>query len=330
MHMYQKNFYGGCGIVGAQQSLGAGIAFAMKYRLIHNCRKQKNVCIALYGDGGSNQGQFFESANMAYLWKIPVLYVCENNGFGIGTSSARSSASTDFHTRGDYVPGIWVDGMDVLAVREAIRWAKEYCDAGKGPLVLELATYRYRGHSMVDLVSSYRTQEEIDEVRKTRDPITGFTDRIINFELVTKEDLKSIETDVREEIEDALNVACTAGFLPKEGVYTDIYHNTPHHFVRFTMTIPIRGPTIEDSHVQKFLRTDDILNSLNEESTFHDVQEEISADVKVANAAVGLPKELMHDVVITDDGSSEQDPLVAEDAIGSFNEKRPLEIEVNQ
>lgn len=210
MHMYEKNFFGGNGIVGAQQPLGAGIAFAMKYR------KQKNICLTLYGDGAANQGQLFEATNMAKLWALPCIFICENNGYGMGTSMERSSASTDYYTRGDYVPGIWVDGMDVITVRlvfytftkfflifrEAIRFCKEYCDAGNGPLMLELATYRYGGHSMSDpgtrftglcLLNSnfsYRTREEIQEVRKTRDPITGFKDRIITAGLVTEEELK--------------------------------------------------------------------------------------------------------------------------------------------
>ncbi|KJH47752.1 pyruvate dehydrogenase E1 component, alpha subunit [Dictyocaulus viviparus] len=245
MHMYQHNFYGGNGIVGAQQPIGTGVAFAMKYR------KQKNVCLTLYGDGAANQGQLFESTNMAYLWNLPVLFICENNGFGMGTHAERSSASTDYYMRGDYVPGIWVDGMDVLAVREAIRWSRDYCLAGKGPLMLELATYRYHGHSMSDPGTSYRTREEIQEVRKTRDPITGFKDRIITSGLATEEDLKNIDKDVRKEVDEAVNVANTAALLPPEGIYSDIYHNTPPQLVR--------SATIDESRVQTHLRTEDFV-----------------------------------------------------------------------
>jgi len=176
----RKIFFGGNGIVGAQQPLGAGVAFAMKYR------KQKNVCYTLYGDGAANQGQLYEATNMAKLWNLPVIFICENNGFGMGTPNERSSASTDYYARGDYVPGIWVDGMDVVTVREAIHWARDYCNAGNGPLMMELATYRYSGHSMSDPGTSYRTRDEIMEVRKTRDPITGFKDRILTAGLVTK------------------------------------------------------------------------------------------------------------------------------------------------
>ncbi|ETN80139.1 pyruvate dehydrogenase E1 component, alpha subunit [Necator americanus] len=256
MHMYQKDFYGGNGIVGAQQPIGTGIAFAMKYR------KQKNVCLTLYGDGAANQGQFYESANMATLWNLPVLYVCENNGFGMGTQAERSSASTDYYTRGDYVPGVWVDGMDVLAVREAVRWGKEYCNSGKGPLVLEMATYRYSGHSMSDpgtslneFSSSYRTREEIQEVRKTRDPITGFKDRIITSGLATEDDLKAIDKDVRKEVDEAVKVANTAELMPAEGVYTDLYHNCEPQ--------QIRGSTIDVTHTQKFIHSADLMKSLN-------------------------------------------------------------------
>ncbi|VDL77314.1 unnamed protein product [Nippostrongylus brasiliensis] len=249
MHMYQKNFYGGNGIVGAQQPLGTGVAFALKYR------KQNNVCLTLYGDGAANQGQLFESTNMAKLWNLPVLFICENNGFGMGTTAERSSACTDYYMRGDYVPGVWVDGMDVLAVREAIRWSKAYCDAGKGPLMLEMATYRYHGHSMSDPGTSYRTRDEIQEVRKTRDPITGFKDRIITSGLAKEDELKAIDKEVRKEVDEAVKIANTAGLLPVEGAFTDIYANTPAEL--------IRGATIDSSHVPKFVHTADLLKTVN-------------------------------------------------------------------
>lgn len=184
MHMYAPNFYGGNGIVGAQVPLGAGIAFALDYQ------GKKGVCFTLYGDGAANQGQAFEAYNMAKLWNIPVIFVCENNGYGMGTSADRSSASTSYYTRGDYIPGIFVDGMDILTVREASRFAIEHCMSGKGPLILETATYRYSGHSMSDPGTSYRTREEIQEVRQTKDPITSFKEKILSSNLVTQEEIK--------------------------------------------------------------------------------------------------------------------------------------------
>lgn len=226
MHMYGENFYGGNGIVGAQQPLGTGVAFAYKYR------KEKNVCITLFGDGATNQGQLFESMNMAKLWNLPVLYVCENNGYGMGTSAERSSASTDYYTRGDYVPGFWVDGMDVLAVRESIRFAKEWCNADKGPLMIEMATYRYGGHSMSDPGTSYRTREEIQEVRKTRDPITGFKDKIITAGLVTEDDLKAIDKAVRKEVDEAVKHAHDDKESPLDLLLTDLYYNSPPQMIR--------------------------------------------------------------------------------------------------
>lgn len=144
----------------------------------------------MYGDGASNQGQVFEAYNMAKLWNLPCVFVCENNGYGMGTSVERSSASISFYSRGDYIPGIWVDGMDILAVREASRFAIDYCSSGKGPLVMETATYRYSGHSMSDPGTSYRTRDEIQEVRQTRDPITSFKEKIIGANLVDIEQLK--------------------------------------------------------------------------------------------------------------------------------------------
>ncbi|CAI4224182.1 unnamed protein product [Auanema sp. JU1783] len=248
MHMYGKDFYGGNGIVGAQQPLGAGVALAMKYR------DQKNVCFTLYGDGAANQGQLFESTNMAKLWNLPVIFVCENNGFGMGTSAERASASMEYYTRGDYVPGVWVDGMDILAVREATKWAKEYCDSGKGPLVFEMATYRYHGHSMSDPGTSYRTRDEIQEVRKTRDPITGFKDRIITSNLATEEELKNIDKDVRKEVDEAVKIATSDGVMPLEGLYADIFHNTEAQ--------NIRGATIDESVVQPFLTSAELLRAM--------------------------------------------------------------------
>lgn len=248
MHMYARNFFGGNGIVGAQIPIGAGIAFAMKYR------NQKNICLTLYGDGAANQGQLFESANMAKLWNLPVVFICENNGFGMGTSVERASASTDYYTRGDYVPGIWVDAMDVLTVREAIRFAKEWCNADNGPLMVEFATYRYYGHSMSDPGTSYRTRDEIQEVRKTRDPITGFRDRILTAGLVTEEELKGIEKEVRQEVDEATKMALSEGVLPPEALYSDLYANTPPQMVR--------GTTFDKSTVQQYATTAELLGKM--------------------------------------------------------------------
>jgi len=251
----RKIFFGGNGIVGAQQPLGAGVAFAMKYR------KQKNVCYTLYGDGAANQGQLYEATNMAKLWNLPVIFICENNGFGMGTPNERSSASTDYYARGDYVPGIWVDGMDVVTVREAIHWARDYCNAGNGPLMMELATYRYSGHSMSDPGTSYRTRDEIMEVRKTRDPITGFKDRILTAGLVTKKELDEIDKNVRKEVEQGANEAQSEGVLPVEALFADIYSNTPPQ--------NIRGATPNAFVTQQFLTTSALLKSLGREPKQH-------------------------------------------------------------
>ncbi|XP_015179779.1 PREDICTED: probable pyruvate dehydrogenase E1 component subunit alpha, mitochondrial isoform X1 [Polistes dominula] len=219
MHMYAKNFYGGNGIVGAQVPLGVGIAFAQKYL------NTGGVCLSLYGDGAANQGQVFEVYNMAKLWDIPCIFVCENNGYGMGTSVERASASTEYYTRGDYVPGIWVDGMDVLAVREATKFAIEHCTSGKGPIILETATYRYSGHSMSDPGTSYRTRDEIQEVRQTRDPLTSFKERLLSTNLATADELKTMESEIRKKIDDAVKVAKADKEIPLSELSADIYAN---------------------------------------------------------------------------------------------------------
>ncbi|CAO1420693.1 unnamed protein product [Diamesa tonsa] len=217
MHLYGPNFYGGNGIVGAQVPLGAGIAFAHKYR------NSGGVCVALYGDGAANQGQLFEAYNMTKLWDVPCIYVCENNGYGMGTSAERASANTAYYTRGDYIPGIWVDGMDVLAVREATRFAVEHATSGKGPIMMEMATYRYSGHSMSDPGTSYRSRDEIQEVRQKRDPITSFKEKILNTGLATDVEFKEIEMAIKKEVEEAVKKAKSDCGIVVEELTTDIY-----------------------------------------------------------------------------------------------------------
>src|ERR1700691_5491392 len=190
MHMFslEKQFYGGHGIVGAQVPLGTGLAFANKYR------GNKGVCLTYFGDGAANQGQVYESFNMAELWKLPVVYVIENNQYAMGTSVARSSALTDFSKRGVSfnIPGVKVDGMDVEKVQEAGAEAMAHCRSGKGPIILEMKTYRYRGHSMSD-PAKYRTREEVTEVREKRDPIEHLGQRMVAEGVATDDDLKAID-----------------------------------------------------------------------------------------------------------------------------------------
>ncbi|XP_017469682.1 PREDICTED: probable pyruvate dehydrogenase E1 component subunit alpha, mitochondrial isoform X2 [Rhagoletis zephyria] len=218
MHMYAPNFYGGNGIVGAQVPLGTGVALACKYK------GNGGVCLALYGDGAANQGQVFESYNMASLWKLPAIFVCENNNYAMGTSTERGSCNTDYYTRGDVVPGIWVDGMDVLAVRSATKFAIEYVNK-VGPIVLETNTYRYSGHSMSDPGTSYRTREEIQEVRQKRDPITSFKELCIELGLLSNDEIKEIDTRVRKEIDEATQIAKNDKELPPPALWTDVYSN---------------------------------------------------------------------------------------------------------
>lgn len=216
MHMYAPNFYGGNGIVGAQVPLGAGVAFACKYK------GNGGVCFALYGDGASNQGQVFEAYNMAYLWKLPCIFVCENNGYGMGTSASRSSCNTEYYKRGDVLPGIWVDGMDVLAVRDATQFAIKHATT-EGPIVMEVHTYRYSGHSMSDPGTSYRTRDEVADVRQKRDPITLFKERLMEAGLATAEELKKIDTEIKTTVDAATKLATVDKEIGVHELTTDIY-----------------------------------------------------------------------------------------------------------
>ncbi|CAL8108561.1 unnamed protein product [Calicophoron daubneyi] len=221
MHLYFKDFFGGNGIVGAQVPLGTGVGLKMKLR------GEKTVSVTLFGDGAANQGQVFEAFNIAKLWNLPVIFVCENNKYGMGTSACRAAANVEFYTRGDYIPGLWVDGMDVLTVREAFRFARDWCVSGKGPILLEAETYRYHGHSMSDPGTSYRTREEIQTIRRTKDPIHLFEHRLTESNLATPEELKAIEKKIRQEV-DKDTEQCLADPEPAlDERFTHLYHSNP-------------------------------------------------------------------------------------------------------
>ncbi|KAI9484517.1 dehydrogenase E1 component-domain-containing protein [Zychaea mexicana] len=217
MHMFAKSFYGGNGIVGAQVPLGAGIAFTQKYLGV------PAATFVLYGDGAANQGQVFEAFNMAALWDLPCVFVCENNKYGMGTSDERSSASTDYYTRGDYIPGIQVNGMDSLAVYRACQYAKEYTGSGNGPLVIEFVTYRYGGHSMSDPGTTYRTREEIQHMRSTSDPITAMKHVLLKHNVATEDELKAIDKEARKLVDAATKEAESSPDPDQKEFWTDVY-----------------------------------------------------------------------------------------------------------
>jgi pyruvate dehydrogenase E1 component alpha subunit len=220
MHMFsiEKAFYGGHGIVGAQVSLGAGIGFANKYR------KDGKVCLTYFGDGAANQGQVYESFNMASLWKLPVVFIIENNQYAMGTSVQRSSAETHLHKRGAAfgIPGEEIDGMDVVAVREAGKRAVEHARAGKGPMLLEMKTYRYRGHSMSD-PAKYRTKEEVDEFKAKRDPIEHVKKLITSAGHASEDELKQIDRDIRAVVSDSAKFAQESPEPDPSELMTDVY-----------------------------------------------------------------------------------------------------------
>jgi pyruvate dehydrogenase E1 component alpha subunit len=220
MHMFstEKNFYGGHGIVGAMVPLGTGLAFANKYR------GDSNISFTYFGDGAANQGQVYESFNMAKLWKLPVVYVIENNQYGMGTSLARASATTNLSQRGTSfdIPGEQVDGMDVRAVKAAGERAVKWCGEGRGPIILEMLTYRYRGHSMSD-PAKYRTREEVEKVRTEHDPIEQSRKRILTMKWASEEQLKKIEVEVRSIVNEAAEFATNDPEPDPSELYTDVY-----------------------------------------------------------------------------------------------------------
>lgn len=219
MHMFsiEKQFFGGHGIVGGQVSLGTGLAFANRYR------KNDNVCLTYFGDGAANQGQVYESFNMAQLWKLPVVYIIENNRYAMGTSVSRSSAQTDFSRRGLSfgIPGEKVDGMDIRAVKAAGDKAVAWCRAGKGPYILEMETYRYRGHSMSD-PAKYRSKDEVQKMRTEHDPIEQVRARLMEKGWATEDDLKKIDAEVREVVNNAAEFAQNDPEPDVSELWTDI------------------------------------------------------------------------------------------------------------
>jgi len=219
MHMFskEKNFYGGHGIVGANVPLGAGIAFANRYR------GNGAVCLTYFGDGAANQGQVYESFNMAKLWKLPVVFIIENNKYAMGTSVERSAATTDFSHRGASfaIPGEQVDGMDVRAVRDTGRRVVKAVREGSGPYILEMLTYRYRGHSMSD-PAKYRSREEVQKMREEHDPIEQVRRRVLEGRLASEDDLKTIDAEVRSLINGAAEFAQSDAEPAESELWTDV------------------------------------------------------------------------------------------------------------
>ncbi|HTE80116.1 MAG TPA: pyruvate dehydrogenase (acetyl-transferring) E1 component subunit alpha [Reyranella sp.] len=219
MHMFsrEKNFYGGHGIVGAQVPIGTGLAFAHKYH------GNKNVSLTYFGDGSANQGQVYEAMNMAALWKLPVIYIIENNRYGMGTSIERSTAIVELYKHGEAfgIPGEAVDGMDVLAVRTAGEKAVEHARSGQGPYILEMQTYRYRGHSMSD-PAKYRTKEEVDKYRSERDPIDHVRKLLLEGKMTDEAALKAVDAEIRKIVNDSAEYAQHSPEPDPSELWTDI------------------------------------------------------------------------------------------------------------
>ena len=235
MHFYSKkhNFYGGSGIIGDQISVGTGLAFALKYN------KQRNCSVVMYGDGAANQGQLYESANMASIWKIPVIYICENNNYAMGTSVERSSAGgSDFHKKIYNVPGLCTSGQNIFGVRETMKFAKEYA-VENGPVVINFRTYRFHGHSMSDPGITYRTREEVQDKRKTSDPLLVTKQLILDNGILNEVELKKLDTEAKDIVNEAVAKAKQGKKLDTKSLLEDVYDPETKMF--------IRAPNYEDS-----------------------------------------------------------------------------------
>ena len=219
MHMFSKSedFYGGHGIVAAQVPIGAGLAFANKYK------NNQSVCFTYYGDGAANQGQIYEAFNMASLWKLPVVFIIENNQYAMGTSIDRASSTPKLFSRGEAfnIPGSLVDGMDVLEVSKATELAASNCRNGDGPYILEMNTYRYKGHSMSD-PAKYRTREEVQNIKDKKDPIENFQKYLLN-EGLDEDEFKKIDKNIKEIVSDAADFALESSEPDLADLYEDIY-----------------------------------------------------------------------------------------------------------
>lgn len=235
MHYYHSgnNFYGGNGIVGAQIPVGTGLAFALKYK------QQRNIAITMYGDGAANQGQLFEASNMAYLWQLPCVYLVENNKYAMGTSIERSANEIRFHRRLGNVPGFDLDGLNVFSVKSALEYCKENCP-DRGPITLNVHTYRYHGHSMSDPGITYRTRDEVNYFRKEKDCIEYVKRVLVENSVMTQNEVKDMEKECRKFVDDAAKKAQNAKNIGESVLQEDIYAPGEDWY--------IRGPLYEDSH----------------------------------------------------------------------------------
>ena len=246
MHFYRKahNFFGGQGIVGAQVPVGAGLAFAAKYNTPEG--EKMPIAVAAYGDGAANQGQIWEAANMSKLWDLPMVFVTENNRYGMGTSTARHSCNDHYYTMGGRtIPGIRINGMNVLAVKQGFAAVREHCSSGNGPMFVEFDTYRYHGHSMSDPGTTYRTREEVGGVRQARDPIEYVKKLMIDNDVATVDECKDVEKEIRSSVQESLAKAKAGAFPEIPELYNNVYAT----------------PDLKDE-VQKYIRTPDYHKSI--------------------------------------------------------------------